>query len=64
MTNALGTRRSAHAMSTYVDLDVHAKSTHATVIGRILKQMRIVNEDLVKLSSSSRSMLGRFESFR
>jgi hypothetical protein len=51
-------------MSTYVDLDVHAKSTHATVIGRILKQIRIVNEDLVKLSSSSRSMLGRFESFR
>jgi hypothetical protein len=43
MRKALGKKNSAHAMSTFVGLDIHAESTYATVIGedgKILKQRR------------------------
>lgn len=46
MRKALGRRRSAHAMSAYVGLDVHSEQTYATIIdgaGKIIGQKKMMN---------------------
>ncbi|MGQ9514523.1 MAG: hypothetical protein ACUVTL_05680 [Thermoproteota archaeon] len=46
MRRVIGRRRSAHAMSAFVGLDVHAESTYAAIIredGQIPKRRRMAN---------------------
>jgi len=46
MRKALGRRRSAHAMSTFVGLDVHSEKAYATIVdgtGKIIGQEELAN---------------------
>jgi len=41
MRRAIGKKRSAHAMSAFVGLDIHSEHTYATIIGEDYRVVKI-----------------------